>query len=229
MGAFGVDFTLNYVFPYLDTHTVDSLVDGPTGAVLRIVSVVFLAGALMFGVASWRVGRLPVPGLVQYMAGMTAVALRTVLPAPVAFAGLLVGARPASAGCRSPCGGPGARSSPDPPGRDRPPQRSARIAVSVAWTSKASPSSLGHPPSWRCVSPSRRRTAVITQSSAEIPTRRNAAPIQAQSAGDISGTRSVSNTWIWAASAVTEIWPIFAQKGGSVHARTALGRSLRVR
>jgi hypothetical protein len=23
------------------------------------------------------------------------------------------------------------------------------------------------------------------------------------------------NTWIWAASAVTEIWPIFAQNGGS--------------
>jgi len=89
-GTCAIDLAINYVFPYLDAEVVDELLRQTTGTMFLVVSVVFLVGVLLFGVATWRAKRLPAMAMALYVIGLVPVALRTVLPGPVANAGLII-------------------------------------------------------------------------------------------------------------------------------------------
>jgi hypothetical protein len=90
-GALAIEFTLHYVFPFLDKETVDRLVDGRTGTGFLVVSVVYLAGIVLFGLATWRAGRFPGWAAALYVVGFVPTALRAVVPAPVVSAGFVLG------------------------------------------------------------------------------------------------------------------------------------------
>ena len=92
VGVAAVEFTLHYVFPLLDKGTVDRLVDGRTGAGFLVVSIVFMTGTVLFGLALWRAGRFPRPAAILYVVGFVPTALRSVLPAPVVSLGFVLGA-----------------------------------------------------------------------------------------------------------------------------------------
>lgn len=53
----GVAFALNLVLFFLTESTVDDVLAGPTGAVVRLAGIVFVVGTVLFGVAMIR-GRL---------------------------------------------------------------------------------------------------------------------------------------------------------------------------
>lgn len=91
VGLAAIEFTLHYVFPLLDKGTVDSLVDGRTGAGFLIVSVVFLAGAVLFGLSLWRAEVYPRWAAILYVVGFVPTALRAVLPAPVVSLAFVAG------------------------------------------------------------------------------------------------------------------------------------------
>ncbi|WP_043634589.1 hypothetical protein [Nonomuraea candida] len=91
-GAFAVEYTLHFVFPYLGGDTVGGLLAGGTGRAFLVTSVVLLAGVLTFGTAAARAGALPVPGVLLYAAGMIPGSLRNLVPLPVYLAGLVVAA-----------------------------------------------------------------------------------------------------------------------------------------
>jgi hypothetical protein len=79
-GALAIEFTLHYVFPLLDKQTVTRLVEGRTGTGFLIVSVVYLTGIVLFGLAMWRAGRFPRPAVALYVVGFVPTALRSVVP-----------------------------------------------------------------------------------------------------------------------------------------------------
>lgn len=83
VGLAAVEFTLHYVFPLLDKAVVDRLVDGRTGTGFLIISVLFLTGTVLFGLATWRADVFPRGAVILYVAGFVPAALRAVLPAPV--------------------------------------------------------------------------------------------------------------------------------------------------
>jgi hypothetical protein len=91
-GLFAVDFTLHYVFALLDDATVDRLLDGRTGVGFLLIGLTYLAGILLFGVASWRARVLPAPAVALYVLGFIPATLRASLNEHVVSAGLLVGA-----------------------------------------------------------------------------------------------------------------------------------------
>lgn len=90
-GALAIEFVGHYVFRFLDTATVDRLVAGGTGTGFLAVSVVYLAGIVLFGLASWRAGRYPRWAVALYVVGFVPTALRAVLPAPVVSVGFVLG------------------------------------------------------------------------------------------------------------------------------------------
>jgi hypothetical protein len=92
VAVFGVEFTLNNVFPYLDKTTVTDLVAGPTGTAFRVAAVLFLAGVVTFGAAMWRARRMPLGAVALYVVGLAPVALRGVIPDAVVLTGYVVGA-----------------------------------------------------------------------------------------------------------------------------------------
>jgi hypothetical protein len=83
VGLAAIEFTLHYVFPLLDKAVVDKLVDGRTGTGFLIISVLFLAGTVLFGLGLWRADQFPRGAVVLYVVGFVPTALRAVLPAPV--------------------------------------------------------------------------------------------------------------------------------------------------
>ncbi len=89
-GTLGIDVVTNYVLPYLRPADATALLAGTTGQMFRITSVVFLLGVLIFAIATWRARRLPAVAMALYVVGLVPVALRTVLPAPVASVGLVI-------------------------------------------------------------------------------------------------------------------------------------------
>jgi hypothetical protein len=90
-GALAIEFTTHYVFPSLDKETLTSLVEGRTGTGFLIVSIVYLAGIVIFGAATWRAGLFPSGAVVLYVVGFVPTALRAVLPEAVVSAGFVLG------------------------------------------------------------------------------------------------------------------------------------------
>ncbi|GAA4709722.1 hypothetical protein [Phytohabitans rumicis] len=91
-GAFAIEYTLHFVFPYLGDGVVDGLVDGATGRAFAVTGVVLVTGVALFGVASWRARILPAVPVALYVGGMIPGSLRTLFPAPVYLTGLVVAA-----------------------------------------------------------------------------------------------------------------------------------------
>jgi hypothetical protein len=90
-GALAIEYTLHYVFPLLDKETVDRLVDGRTGLGFLIISVVYLTGIVLFGLATWRAGLFPRPAVALYVVGFVLTALRPVLPGVAVSGGFVLG------------------------------------------------------------------------------------------------------------------------------------------
>ncbi len=90
-GALAIEFTLHYVFPLLPEDTVTSLVDGRTGMGFLLISVVYLAGIVLFGLAMWRADLLPRVAVALYVVGFVPTALRPLLPSAVVTAGFVLG------------------------------------------------------------------------------------------------------------------------------------------
>jgi hypothetical protein len=55
----GVAFALNLVLFFLSDAVVEDVLDGPTGAVVRIAALVFVAGTVLFGATMIRGGVFP--------------------------------------------------------------------------------------------------------------------------------------------------------------------------
>ncbi|MFD1937521.1 MULTISPECIES: hypothetical protein [Nonomuraea] len=91
-GAFAIEYSLHFVFPYLGRSATGELLAGGTGRAFLVTSVILLAGVLTFGLAALRSGSLPVVAVVLYMAGMVPGSLRSAVPLPVYLAGLAAAA-----------------------------------------------------------------------------------------------------------------------------------------
>ncbi|WP_113703637.1 hypothetical protein [Nonomuraea lactucae] len=91
-GAFAIEYTLHFVFPYLGRPVIAGLLTVGTGRAFLVTSVVLLAGVVSFGAAALRTRALPAAGIVLYMAGMIPGSLRNAVPPPVYLAGLAVAA-----------------------------------------------------------------------------------------------------------------------------------------
>jgi hypothetical protein len=91
-GAFAIEYTLHFVFRYLDDGVVDGLVEGATGTAFRATALVLIAGTVLFGVSSWRARKLPAAAIALYVVGMVPGSLRNAVPEPVYLGGLLVAA-----------------------------------------------------------------------------------------------------------------------------------------
>jgi hypothetical protein len=91
-GLFAVEFLTHAVFPYLDQATRAAVLAGPTRGYLLTVALLFLAGVLLFGLASLRARVFPVPAVALYVAGFGPAALRGIVPEAVYLAGLSAGA-----------------------------------------------------------------------------------------------------------------------------------------
>ncbi|GAA2831309.1 hypothetical protein [Nonomuraea rubra] len=91
-GAFAVEYTLHFVFPYLGGGTVSELLAGGTGRAFLVTSAVLLVGVVTFSVAAVRSGVMPVVGVVLYGVGMVPGSLRNVVPEPVYLGGLVMAA-----------------------------------------------------------------------------------------------------------------------------------------
>jgi quinol-cytochrome oxidoreductase complex cytochrome b subunit len=91
-GVLGIEFSINFVFPYLDKTAVTALLDGPTGTAFRVVAVVFLVGVVIFGVAAWRARRLPAAAVALYVVGLAPVSLRGAIPDSVVNVAYVVAA-----------------------------------------------------------------------------------------------------------------------------------------
>ena len=79
-GSVGIEYVLNYVFPYLGKRTVDMLVHGAAGTIFLITAVVFMLGALLFGMATLRAGKFPALSVPPYALGSILLSLRNTLP-----------------------------------------------------------------------------------------------------------------------------------------------------
>ncbi|MEV0623848.1 hypothetical protein AB0I81_61755 [Nonomuraea sp. NPDC050404] len=89
-GAFAIEYTLHFVFPYLGGGTVSGLLAGGTGRAFLITSVVLLVGVVTFSAAAIRSGAMPVVGVLLYAVGMVPGSLRSVVPLPVYLIGLVL-------------------------------------------------------------------------------------------------------------------------------------------
>ena len=89
-GLLGVEYILNLVFPELTKAQIATLANGLTGTMFTATSIVFLAGAIIFGAALWRSQQTPRAAVAAYVLGATLVALRGVLPAATFPPGVLV-------------------------------------------------------------------------------------------------------------------------------------------
>lgn len=88
-GVLGIEYIANVVFPRLDDTLVDDLVEGSTGKVFLVISVLFLLGVLAFTGTLLRGGLVPAPAALAYGIGFALIALRTLLPEIVVAAGAL--------------------------------------------------------------------------------------------------------------------------------------------
>ena len=91
-GAFAIEYALHFVLRYLDTATIDRLVDGGTGIAFRATAFVLISGVLAFSAASLRARRFPPIPVALYAIGMVPGALRTAIPQPAYLTALLLAA-----------------------------------------------------------------------------------------------------------------------------------------
>jgi len=91
-GLFAVEFLTHAILQYQDATAREQVLSGPGRGYFLVVALTFLAGVLVFGVASWRAGVLPRGALALYVFGLSAAALRTSVPEAVYLGGLVVGA-----------------------------------------------------------------------------------------------------------------------------------------
>lgn len=76
----GVAFALNLVLFFLNESTVDDLLAGPTGVVIRIAGVVFVFGTVLFGAAMLRARAFPAVPVWGYTVTLPLLALLAPLP-----------------------------------------------------------------------------------------------------------------------------------------------------
>lgn len=86
----GVEFVINLVFTALPGDTIAELLAGTLGTALRIVSVAFLAGTLLFALALALTRIVPIVPLLLYVVGAVPVALRNLFPEVVLQLGIVV-------------------------------------------------------------------------------------------------------------------------------------------
>jgi len=81
LGLFsGVAFALNLVLFFLDESTVDDVLAGPTGPVIRVAGIVFVLGTVLFGAAMVRSRALPRVPAWGYTVTLPLLALLAPLP-----------------------------------------------------------------------------------------------------------------------------------------------------
>ncbi|GLY93394.1 hypothetical protein [Actinoplanes sp. NBRC 103695] len=90
-GLFAVEFVTHAVLQFQDAAIREQVLTGSGRAYFVVVAFTFLAGVVIFGVASWRAGVLPRGALGLYVAGLGAAALRGTVPEAVYLGGLVVG------------------------------------------------------------------------------------------------------------------------------------------
>ncbi|GID91537.1 hypothetical protein ACFQFC_09905 [Amorphoplanes digitatis] len=91
-GLFAIEFLTHAVLQYQDAAAREQVLTGPGRPYFLVVALTFLAGVLLFGVASWRAGVLPRIALALYVPGLCLAALRTSVPEAAYLSGLAVGA-----------------------------------------------------------------------------------------------------------------------------------------
>jgi hypothetical protein len=91
-GAFAIEYAIHFIFPYLGTAQVSSLVEGATGRAFLATAVILITGVVLFGIASWRAGRLPAGAVALYVVGMIPGSLRNAVPVWVYLTGLVIAA-----------------------------------------------------------------------------------------------------------------------------------------
>ncbi|MEM7331736.1 MAG: hypothetical protein AAF490_06570 [Chloroflexota bacterium] len=88
-GLIGVGFVNNFILPNIETSVTQQLLSGPLLPIFITVGVVYLTGALLFGVAIWR-GRIIKPyAAILYMLGSIPVALPPVFPELIVIGGVI--------------------------------------------------------------------------------------------------------------------------------------------
>ncbi|BEL10502.1 hypothetical protein Q0Z83_086930 [Actinoplanes sichuanensis] len=91
-GLFAIEFLTHAVLQYQDAATREAVLTGPGRPYFLVVALTFLIGVVLFGVASWRAGMLPRAALALYVPGLSAAALRAVVPEALYLGGLVAGA-----------------------------------------------------------------------------------------------------------------------------------------
>lgn len=76
----GVDFAGNYILPYLSKNATQELFAGPTRFIFVLCAMVFLAGVVLFGLATFRAGVFPKLVAVMYIIGFVLYSLSPFLP-----------------------------------------------------------------------------------------------------------------------------------------------------
>lgn len=76
----GVDYARNYILPYLSKGELQALLAGPTKLVFLISALFFLAGVVLFSVASLRAGVFPRLAFLLYLIGFTVWSLSFLFP-----------------------------------------------------------------------------------------------------------------------------------------------------
>lgn len=88
-GLVGVEFVLNLVFPYLDQGIVAVLRQGPLAIALTAVSLLFLAGTVIFMLTLWRTSTAPRGAVLLYTVSTIPIALRAAFPETALQLGLI--------------------------------------------------------------------------------------------------------------------------------------------
>jgi hypothetical protein len=76
----GVDYTRLYILPYLSKSEIQALLAGPTKLVFLACALFFLAGVILFSIASFRARVFPRLAILLYLIGFTIYSLSFFLP-----------------------------------------------------------------------------------------------------------------------------------------------------
>jgi hypothetical protein len=88
----GVDYAKNYILPYLSKSELQALLAGPTKLAFLSCAIFFLAGVILFSVASLRARVFPRLAVLLYLIGFTLYSLSFLLPDIVVRTAEVVGA-----------------------------------------------------------------------------------------------------------------------------------------